>query len=756
MKILFATGIYPPDIGGPASYTEIMAAALRGMGHSVAVVTYGEGSDDKKNEIFRVSRKIPAGARHLLYALKVALVSKYADVIYAQDSVSSGLPVFLACLILRKPYLVKVVGDYAWEQGQGKYGIRDSLEDFQTKKYGFKIELLRFVRKFVTSRAAKVITPSHYLQIIVEGWGVEKEKICVIYNAIPGNDLTGPELSKRPKTILSVGRLVPWKGYEELIFAMKDVREQISDAQLVIVGDGPERAKLEGLILELGLEVAVHMPGRVPHNELGEWYGTARAFALNTSYEGFSHQLIEVMSAGLPVAATSAGGNAELLKDGENSLVFPVNDIEAIKLALVRLLTDMELANQLAKNASFTAKQFTEERMVQETVFVFSDFLNGERVGIVSLDNSILESGAGGESDSPSFRRMIAYAGETSGLAIAVLAPGEAKSKTGTKLVIKKFGGKNKISAVWHTWRDGARFFKTFRPKVISGQDPFFAGLLGLVFAKSSGAKFIAELHGDFWPEDKKLWPGFARNSIARIILRRADAIRVVSNKVKIGLLNFDKKLTGKQIEVFPIVSGEINPWPFSNKVRLGNITDKYPKDAIFALFVGRLTKEKGLDWFLPVFANVAKQVHLYLRIVGDGEEREALNKLAKELETDSQISFVGTVPEARLDEEYRTADFLVLPSRQESWGRVVVEAMQNGCPVIATKEVGAAHDLLKDGENALIVPFGDTVAMGQALIKMASFQDLRKKLSEAGKASSQGLSFKSMVDKMTGLWKSV
>lgn len=365
-----------------------------------------------------------------------------------------------------------------------------------------------------------------------------------------------------------------------------------------------------------------------------------------------------------------------------------------------------------------------------------------EKAIIVSLDASILDSG------SPSFRRMLNYAEGTGGLVVLVLGIGSKKRVSEKNLVVCGFGGSNKASVFFNAFFGGRKLVKDFGPQAISSQDPFFAGLLAKCLVRKVRVKLIVELHGDFWPEDKKLHPSFFRNLIAEKVLRKANIIRAVSEKVKNGLLNKFSNLKEKKIEVFPIVSETVNSPAFSDNAKPGS------KDTITALFVGRLTKEKGLDWFLPVFARVAKENNLFLRIIGNGEERKILEQTVKELGLDSKVNFIGEVPESLLNNEYLTADFLVLPSRQESWGRVVVEAMQNNCPVIVTAETGVAHDLLKNGENALVVPFGDDETMKQVLLKMATSEDLRKKLAEAGKAAVADLSFDKTADKMRDLWK--
>ena len=104
-KILLATGLYPPESGGPATYTKVLYDELPGVGIGVAVVK------------FSAVRKFPVIIRHLVYVYLLLKKTASADYIYAMDPVSVGLPAYIASVVSRKPLVLKVVGDYAWEQG---------------------------------------------------------------------------------------------------------------------------------------------------------------------------------------------------------------------------------------------------------------------------------------------------------------------------------------------------------------------------------------------------------------------------------------------------------------------------------------------------------------------------------------------------------------------------------------------------------------------------------------------------------------
>ncbi|MCG2693887.1 glycosyltransferase family 4 protein [Candidatus Parcubacteria bacterium] len=257
MRLLICTGIYPPEIGGPATYSKLIGEKLRQRGHNVRILTYGTAQTiNPKSEILNkfkiqnskfkinyVSRGLPAGLRHFFYFLQVLKLGRDVDMIYMQDSVSVGLPATLANIFLKKKLILKVVGDYAWEQASQisnfKFQISnlDNFYPFDNEKYPVKIQILEKIQNWVARKADKIITPSFYLKNILEnGWKINSEKIKVIYNSfnIKESGIRNKELGNKFK-MLSVGRLVPWKGFDTLIEVVRD----IPNVELEIIGDGP-------------------------------------------------------------------------------------------------------------------------------------------------------------------------------------------------------------------------------------------------------------------------------------------------------------------------------------------------------------------------------------------------------------------------------------------------------------------------------------------------------------------------------------
>ena len=365
-KILIATGIFPPDIGGPATYSKLLLDELSNRGLAVKVVSFG------------AVRHLPKIIRHFVYFFKILRKGFFADVIFAQDPVSVGLPSVLAAKILRKKFILKVVGDYAWEQYQqkiqnSKFKIQNynaklkNIEDFQAEKFDVITELRRKVERWVAKKAAKIIVPSEYLKKIVGTWGAENNKIIVVYNAFKNELISAAEgVSAAEKSyIVSAGRLVPWKGFDVLIDAIGELPEEI---KLKIIGSGPERKKLELKIKNLGLENKIDLIGQLPHRELLQCFAGAEIFVLNTAYEGLSHVILEAMACGVPVITTNIGGNPEIIKNGHNGILVEYNNKDQFKKAISELHNNLDLRKLFIENSYKELEKFSKEKMLKETI----------------------------------------------------------------------------------------------------------------------------------------------------------------------------------------------------------------------------------------------------------------------------------------------------------------------------------------------------------------------------------------------------
>ncbi|MDP8925136.1 MAG: glycosyltransferase family 4 protein, partial [Chloroflexota bacterium] len=257
--ILIASGTFHPDAGGPPTYLLTLGRELGARGHRIRVVTYGDEPRARRrypHPVTRVPRGLPVPSRLALFAREVYRQGRHADLLYVNDY---GLPAMLANLALRKPVAMKIVGDFAWE-----YSVRhnlvpadESIDAFQTRRYGSTVEAVRLLQATYARRADAVVVPSPYVGDLVTGWGVDHARIRVVYNAVAdptvglGEDRatarTALGLDRDAEVILAVARLTPWKGIDTLIRALPTIRATCPNAILVVVGDGPDRARLQGL-----------------------------------------------------------------------------------------------------------------------------------------------------------------------------------------------------------------------------------------------------------------------------------------------------------------------------------------------------------------------------------------------------------------------------------------------------------------------------------------------------------------------------
>lgn len=364
-RIVVATPLYPPEVGGPATYARALADELPKRGIDVTLVKFSE------------VRTMPKIFRHLAYAWKVFRAAKGAALVFALDPVSVGLPAVFGAKLRLVPFVVKVVGDYAWEQGVQRSGLTQTLDEYLemiTMTLPQRVRWHRYIEESVVHAAALILVPSAYLSRVVMAWGADPRRIRVVYNAFDPPDTSGSESAAEKHsglegpTIISAGRLVPWKGFAELIGVLPEIIAKFPSVRLAIAGDGPERAKIEAAITEHHLEKHVTLLGAIPRRQLLDQIRTAECFVLNTRYEGLSHQLLEVMAIGTPIVTTRTGGNPELIEDGKDGKLVAPGASRELADAILWVLRHPKDARAMAEHAKERSGSFTLPRMIDGTL----------------------------------------------------------------------------------------------------------------------------------------------------------------------------------------------------------------------------------------------------------------------------------------------------------------------------------------------------------------------------------------------------
>ena len=372
MHLLITTGIFPPDIGGPATYVPQIARGLAERGHSVTVLTLSDRLDHDDSVypfgVVRLPRARPKALRIAQTIRRIWRLGREADALFVNGI---ALEATLANLALGKPLVLKVVGDLAWERATAREWSGETFEAFQTARHGPKIALLKGLRAWWTRRADRVIVPSQYLARWVRGWGISSDRITVIYNAVapPDGLAVLPAPLETPLKLVTAGRLVQMKRVGGILDAISGME----DVGLIVIGDGPERDRLESRVSKLGLEGRVFFAGALEQRATLALMAACDIFVLNSTYEGLPHVVLEAMALGLPVVATDAGGTPELIQHGCNGLLIPKSG--RLTEALAPLLANKTMRRSFSEGAQRTAEtrcfasmlELTERALVTET-----------------------------------------------------------------------------------------------------------------------------------------------------------------------------------------------------------------------------------------------------------------------------------------------------------------------------------------------------------------------------------------------------
>ncbi len=215
MKILIATGIYPPDIGGPAQYAFNVEKVWRSWGHRVDIKT------------FRYERMFPAGVRHLLYLFKCLPAVFRADFIFALDTFSSALPAVFLGWLFRKKIIIRTGGDFLWESFVERTGDLVLLREFyQTRieKFSRKERFIFSATKWILRHTSVIIFSTDWQEQI---WR-EPYELTLAKTAIVENYYGPKELSYSPvvKNFIASTRPLKWKNDARLAEAFARVHEK--------------------------------------------------------------------------------------------------------------------------------------------------------------------------------------------------------------------------------------------------------------------------------------------------------------------------------------------------------------------------------------------------------------------------------------------------------------------------------------------------------------------------------------------------
>jgi glycosyltransferase involved in cell wall biosynthesis len=363
VNVLVVSGIWPPDVGGPASHAPEVARFLHERGHGVEVVTTAAAPPEPRPyPVHWVPRSLRRGVRHVRGAELIRSRARRADVVYTTGMFGRSSAGSLAA---RRPYVVKLTADPAFERSRRTGLVGGDVDQFQSGGGGPAVTVLRAARDLELRHAAHVLCPSAYLRELAISWGVHPDRVSVLPNPAPDLPELRPreelkaELGVNGATIAFAGRLTAQKSLDRALAAVAAA----DGVSFVVAGEGPDLPALEAKARELGIDGRVRFLGAQPRQRVVELFRAADATILSSSWENFPHTVVEALAVGTPVLAMEAGGVAEVVHDGVNGLLVPAGDTEALASAVRRYFADEALRERLRARAAESVADYSAERV---------------------------------------------------------------------------------------------------------------------------------------------------------------------------------------------------------------------------------------------------------------------------------------------------------------------------------------------------------------------------------------------------------
>jgi glycosyltransferase involved in cell wall biosynthesis len=563
--------------------------------------------------------------------------------------------------------------------------------------------------------------------------GTPSSKIVTVYNSVsqPQSAVNVEDISADSMIIGSVGSLHRDKGHRYLVEAVPFVVKEVPKAKFVVVGDGPERTYLESRAIELG--IGSHMTFLGQRSDVAELMPQFDVFVQPSLREGLPNAVLEASALGLPIIATAVGGVPELVEHGQTGLLVPPGSSQELAQALVRLARDDGLRATLGAAArTVSVTLCSPEREFMETDAIYREVVNSHSLKRVDCRND---------------------AGKP--MRIAFVVPsyfpiwGGAQNQVRTQArELAKRG--HEVQVV--TWKrdsalpsreilDGVLVRRVDRSR--RGVLHNSVALLQMAFTLTKIA-MRANVLAAYHLQSTAFLAGYVALLTGTPIVSRpaagsdqpgADLNMMAGTKLSRRL----RRWLGLPLQRGAVVASSfwiadnLQELGFQHIVRIPNAIEDtglrnreqlrqelylplgIPSGALVAVAAGRLVDAKGFDLLISAWAQVrVAQSNAVVVIVGSGPREAALRAAAVDAGVADSVIFVSFSTRAR--DYMSAANVAVMPSRFEGLSNVLLEAMMEGVPIVATAVSGAV-DFLEDGINGRLVPPEDSDALAKALI---------------------------------------
>ena len=357
MRVLVTVGIFPPDIGGPATFVPKIAKYFQDeLNYEIEILTLSDNKNSNIKDDFsvkRIDRNLPIIYRWLKTIFTIYKLGKNKDLIFVNGL---GTETTIANIFLKKKIIRKIVGDPVWERAYSKAKISESFDEFQDKNYGFSISLQKKVRSFSIKKSDIVVTPSKHLKNFILNLGF-KNKIEIINNGVFIPEENTNIFTNDQINITIVSRLVSHKNIKKIIRAISDLNDPL--IYLNIIGDGPELNQLQKISLESNNKDNIIFHGKLNRDDINHIFLKSDIYIQASNYEGLPHSLLEAMSYGIPVLCTPVGECKEILGNEDRGYIL---DLPVSKNNITSKISEIIGEKNNANKKAERGKDFINEK----------------------------------------------------------------------------------------------------------------------------------------------------------------------------------------------------------------------------------------------------------------------------------------------------------------------------------------------------------------------------------------------------------
>lgn len=543
-----------------------------------------------------------------------------------------------------------------------------------------------------------IVTSRASAEHVQRFFGVAPHRVYVVPGGasdFPGAPTEKREAKKRlglaegAPVIGFLGMLRQRKNVALLLEAFARLAPRHPQAQLLIVGDGPERANLMRRAQALGISDCVKFAGRLDEAGKATAYRAMDLFAFPSLMEGFGLAVVDAMAQGVPAVVSDRGSLPEIVRHEHNGLVVPIEDPEPMARALDRLLSDPGLRGAMCEAAREDSRHFTWAVCAEETLKAYRHVLakaHEPRLGVIlNTGDSLAVMQREGQRERFIDHYLRRYADVFSEVVVFSYGNDRLRPLPQVYFVPGKPGWKGPLYSFFMPVIRGWEMRRLTLLRVMQTSGALPAVLARLIYR----TPFIVTYgyrYGDFMRLRGRRWYGWWLDRLERWALRLATKVIVTTRSLEeyVGGITDKNKIAflpnGADLQAFA-------PRQFES-----------PQGRATALFVGRLTEQKNLD--LAIRALVPLKDRVRLVCAGEGPEAERLRELARQAGV--ELELLGVVPHQDLPRLHRQADLFLFPSRMEGHPKALVEAMASGLPCIGTRAPGVS-DVITDQVDGLL-----------------------------------------------------